>query len=570
MGNQINSSSDSPSRFYQSAPELPNPWAAGSAIGRALRARVTEEQWSEFQTELQAFGERVPREIERLGLEAERDIPVLVQYDAWGNRIDEIRTSHAWTELDAIAAREGMVAIGYERKHGPASRLLQFAKLALFHPASAFYTCPLAMTDGAARVIELSGVPALKDHAFKHLTSRTPGEFWTSGQWMTERSGGSDVSGTEVTARYEGGTWRLYGDKWFTSATTSQMAMVLARVESGAGQGGSTPGGLTLFYVELRDARGRLNGIRVNRLKEKLGTKALPTAELSLEGVPAMMVGNPGEGVKRVAGLLNVTRLYNSICCVGSMARGLQLMTSYAVERRAFGRLIADQPLHIETLATMRARAAASTELVFHAVELMGKEECGLATKEESQQLRILTPLTKLYTAREAIANASETIESFGGAGYIENTGVPRLLRDAQVFPIWEGTTNVLSLDTLRAMAKDGALQPLVADLAGRLKGVPTSLPKARIERRLAALVHHAKKKASASPDSQQQSARDFSLALAETAAGVLLLERAVTDATAGLAASRFIGVIGEWIAREDDIGAIDLASAKKLALESL
>lgn len=575
MGNQVGPSgglrSDSPSKFYQSAPELPNPWAPGSAVGRALRARVTDEQWAEFQAELQAFGERVPKEIEKLGLEAERDVPVLEQFDAWGHRLDDIRTSRAWAELDAIAAREGLVAIGYERKYGPASRLLQFAKLALFHPASAFYTCPLAMTDGAARVIELSGNASLKEHAFKHLTSRTPGEFWTSGQWMTERSGGSDVSGTEVTARFEGGTWRLYGDKWFTSATTSQMAMVLARVESGAGgQGGASASGLTLFYVELRDARGRLNGIRVNRLKDKLGTKALPTAELTLDGVPATMLGNPGEGVKRVAGLLNVTRLYNSICCVGSMARGLQLMTSYAVERRAFGRLIADQPLHIETMATMRARAAASTELVFHAVELMGKEESGTATKEESQQLRILTPLTKLYTAREAIANASETIESFGGAGYIENTGVPRLLRDAQVFPIWEGTTNVLSLDTLRAMAKDGALQPLVSDLAGRLKGVPTSLPKARIERRLSALVHHAKKKALASPDSQQQSARDFSLALAETTAGVLLLERAVTDATAGLAASRFIGVIGEWIAREDDIGAIDLASAKKLALESL
>ncbi len=250
--------------------------------------------------------------------------------------------------------------------------------------------------------------------------------------------------------------------------------------------------------------------------------------------------------------------------------RGLQLMTSYSLERRAFGRLIADHPLHIETLASMRARAAASTELVFHAVELMGKEECGVATREESQQLRILTPLVKLYTAREAISNASETIESFGGAGYIENTGVPRLLRDAQVFPIWEGTTNVLSLDTLRAMAKDGALHPLITDLANRLKGVPTSLPKARIERRLSALVQHAKIKASASVDLQQRSARDFSLALAETVSGVLLLERAVSDETVGLAASRFAGLIGEWIAREDDIGAIDLAAVKKLALESL
>lgn len=544
--------------FYQSPPELPNPWAAESFLARALRARVSEEQWAEFSSELQVFGARVPKEIEALGLEAERDLPQLVQFDAWGNRIDAIRTNHAWKELHSIAAIEGMVAIGYERKHGPASRLLQFAKLALFHPASASSTCPLAMTDGAARVIELSDLQHLKDRAFRFLTSRTPSEFWTSGLWMTERAGGSDLSRSEVTAKFETGQWRLFGDKWFTSGMTSQMALVLAKVDNA----------LTLFYVELRDSRGRWNGIRVNRLKDKLGTKALPTAELTLEGVPALMIGQPGEGANKVAGFLNVTRLHSAICCVGSLARGLQLMTAYAVERRSFGRLIADHSLHVETLATMRARAAACTELVFHAVELLGKEECGAAGKEEIQQLQILAPLAKMYAAREAIANASETVEAFGGAGYIENTGVPRLLRDAQVFPVWEGTTNVLALEAVRAIAKDGAMQSFILDLAGRLKGIPTSLPKARIERRIAALAHHAKKKANASAESQQQSARDFSIALAESVAGVLLLERAVTDEMSGLAASRFIGFIGEWIAREDDIGAMDLTSVKRLALE--
>lgn len=552
------------SSFYQSAPELPNPWAASGALQRAIKARITDEQWDAFSMELSQFGETVLPTIEPLGLQAEREVPFLVQYDAWGRRIDDIQVSRAWNDLDAIAAREGMVATGYERKYGAASRLLQFGKLALFHPASAFYTCPLAMTDGAARVIELHGDAEMKAGAYKRLTSRTPGEFWTSGQWMTERAGGSDVSNTSVTARFENGQWKLYGDKWFTSATTSQMALVLARVDESAGQGT----GLALFYVELRDSRGRLSGIQVNRLKDKLGTKALPTAELTLAGAVGRMIGKPGDGVRKASSLLNVTRLYNSVCCVGAMARGLQLTTAYSLERRAFGKLIADQPLHVETMASVRSRAAAATELVFHAVDLMGKDECGVATPEEALQLRILTPLVKLYTAREAISNASETIESFGGAGYIENTGVPRLLRDAQVFPIWEGTTNVLALDTLRAMGKDNALQPLVTDLVTRLKGVPSSLPKARIERRLSALAHHARKKAEQSPEQQQQTAREFAMAMAETVAGVLLLERAVTDAIAGLAASRFIGLIGEWISREDDIGAMELASVKKLALE--
>lgn len=564
MLGETSGENSSKSAFYQSAPELPNSWAASGALRRAVRARVSDEQWSIFSEELQAFAQIILETVEPLGLKAEREPPSLTSFDPWGRRVDEIQVSSAWKELDRFSAREGLVAAGYERKYGAQSRILQFAKLAVFHPASAFYTCPLAMTDGAARVIELHGTPEMKEGVFKKLTSRDPEEFWTAGQWMTERAGGSDVSQTSVVARFEAGSWRLYGDKWFTSATTSQTALVLARVEGGS------ESGLTLFQIELRDSRGNLQGLQVHRLKDKLGTKALPTAEMTLTGAIGTMIGRPGEGIKKTASLLNVTRLYNAVCCIGSMARGLQMTTAYSLERRAFGRLIADQPLHAETMATVRARAAAATELVFHTVELLGKEECGQASADEVSQLRILTPLVKLYTAREAITNASETIESFGGAGYIENIGVARLLRDAQVFPIWEGTTNVLSLDTLRAMGKENALQPLLADLLNRMKGVPSSLPKARIERRISALAHHARKKSTVATDLQQASAREFAMALAETVAGVLLLERAVTDELSGLAASRFIGLIGEWIALEDDIGAMDLASVKKLALAPL
>lgn len=550
------------SPFVQTGPNLPNPWASDRALQRAVRARVSERDWIAFSVELDAFGAKVLPSIEPLGQQAERERPEHVPFDTWGNRVDMIRVSRAWNELDAIAAREGLVALGYERAHQASSRILQFAKLALFHPASAFYTCPLAMTDGAARVIELHGSQELKDTVFKSLTSRVPGEFWTSGQWMTERAGGSDVSNTSVTAKFVNGQWRLFGDKWFTSATTSQMAIVLAKVEEDSGQ----DKGLALFCVELRDANGRLRGIRVNRLKDKLGTKALPTAELSLEGAHGVMIGKPGEGIKKVAGLLNVTRLYNSVCSLGSMARGLQLATAYSYERRAFGRLIAEQPLHLETLADLRARYAAVVELVFHTVGLLGREECGMASPDESASLRLLTPLTKLYTAREAISNASETIEAFGGTGYIEDSGVPRLLRDAQVFPIWEGTTNVLSLDALRAMSREAALQPLLADLGGRIKRGPSSLVRARLERRLAALAHYAKKKADHSPDEQSRGARDFAWGLAETAAATFLFERASTDPDAQLAIERFAGIIGEWIARDEDVGAMNLESVKSLA----
>src|SRR6185369_9374815 len=149
----------------------------------------------------------------------------------------------------------------------------------MFHPDSAWFTCPLAMTDGAARAIELYGDERLKDRALTRLLSRKPSEFWTSGQWMTEREGGSDVSRTATVAKKHKDGWRLHGAKWFTSSTTSPVALALARIE-GAGEGSDA---LSLFYVELFDEAGRLRNIQVNRLKDKLGTHALPTAELTLD-----------------------------------------------------------------------------------------------------------------------------------------------------------------------------------------------------------------------------------------------------------------------------------------------
>jgi hypothetical protein len=285
---------------------------------------------------------------------------------------------------------------------------------------------------------------------------------------MTERTGGSDVSGTTTVARREGDHFRLHGTKWFTSATTSQMAMTLARIE-GAPAGSR---GLSLFYLELRDADGSLRDIRVNRLKDKLGTRALPTAELSLEGTPAWLVGEEGRGVRTIATLFNITRIYNACASVAGMRRAIALARDYATKRMAFGRPLAEHPLHAETLADMQVEMEGAFHIVFRAVELLGRAECGEASESEQALLRLLTPAVKLYTAKQAIAVASEALEAFGGAGYIEDTGLPRLLRDAQVLSIWEGTTNVLSLDVLRALDGGGAIEAFCGDIEGRLASV--------------------------------------------------------------------------------------------------
>jgi hypothetical protein len=240
------------------------------------------------------------------------------------------------------------------------------------------------------------------------------------------------------------------------------MALTLARPE------GNPPGGrgLALFYLESRGDDGRLNGIRIDRLKDKLGTRKLPTAELTLDGTVAIPVRGLEGGVRNIAPMLNVTRTWNAVSAVALMRRGVALARAYAPLRRAFGAPLAELPLHLDTLAGAQAEFEGALHLTFRVVELLGRAEAGELDDAGRALLRILTPIAKLTTARQSVAVASEVVESFGGAGYVEDTGLPMLLRDSQVLTIWEGTTNVLSLDTLRAMNDAGGLDPLVAEVA--------------------------------------------------------------------------------------------------------
>lgn len=514
------------SEFFQDGPTLGNQFLEDRVLQSLLKRKFPAEMYREIEPDLKRLGERAVTDIWKMGVDAEAQIPTLTQFDPWGRRIDEINTGWGWKALDRVSAEEGIVAIGYERKFGALSRLYQFSKLYLFHPSSAIYSCPLAMTDGAARAIEIYGDEALKKGAYKHLTSRNPAEFWTSGQWMTEKTGGSDVGDTQTEAKMENGQFRLYGTKWFTSATTSQMAMALARTP-GAPTGGR---GLSLFYIELRDAKGQLQNIEVHRLKDKLGTKALPTAELTLRGTPAKLVGDEGNGVKKISSLFNVTRLYNATCAVGNMRRGVALARDYAKKRRAFGKLLSDHPLHLETLSWMQTEFEASFHLTFYAVELLGKDELGTATPEESATLRLLMPVAKLFTAKQGVALASETLEAFGGAGYIENTGLPKLLRDGQVLSIWEGTTNVLSLDMLRAIEKENAFEACRANVRARLAALSTpelAPGAAKVSEALKRLEHFLPLAAKAGADGMQTAARAFAFGVARTVSASLLLEHA-------------------------------------------
>lgn len=366
------------------------------------------------------------------------------------------------------------------------------------------------MQDGATRLLQRQLAKPNLDQthrkvfqkAYDHLISRVPGYAWTSGQWMTERPGGSDVSQTETIATYapypqgtdppladasEGiplGPWSISGFKWFSSATDSSMTVLLAR---------TTPNkGVSAFLAPMRKhnasvmsptgVRGGtgLNGVRIVRLKDKMGTKSLPTAELELKDMRGWLIGEEGKGIQEVATILNITRVHSAIGALGYLGRGLAVAKAYTLVREigaTKGRRIplSQSPLHMRTLANMTTEYHAMMLLTFYTTFLLGLEEKTSSasklklsttmalsaltppTQHVGPLLRILSSLHKAYVCKQSIPLMYGCMESLGGVGYLNNAesehlNLSRIFRDLCVLATWEGTTDVLSTDTLRAL----------------------------------------------------------------------------------------------------------------------
>lgn len=487
-----------------------------------------------------------------LWMRAESEPPIHTPYAPWGERIDDIRVSDAYLELGKVGVRAGVAALPYEDSaFGASARIVWGGLIMLWGPSSALYSCPIAMTDGAARTLLLHDAEGSRG-VIERLTSRDTDVAWTSGQWMTETAGGSDVSRTGTVARREAdGSWRLWGTKWFTSSTVSEIALALARPE-GAPEGSR---GLGLFRVHRFLDDGSRNAILVRRLKDKLGTRALPTAELELEGALAHPVGDPldGRGVPRVATMLNITRVHNALGGTGALARGLAFARAYADVREVFGRPLRSMPAHRATLTDLAVDYQASLALTLRCCELLGKEEKGSASDDEQAVLRGLTPLTKLATGRWSIAGATEAMEAIGGVGYCEDSGMPVLVRNTHVIPIWEGTSNVMALDFLRASVRSGAMEAVVHD--ARMTVEPL---------RDDPHVGEAARAVESSLKVLEERAQRFSedLALAETNARSLSMGLATAYACARLAAQ------GAWAGGRGD--ARTAAAARRLAARGL
>ncbi len=523
--------------FNQPPPRLGNQYDDDLPLRAMLQRLLPADVLTDVEPELREMGELAGGSLYAQQLREWDLEPRLVRWAPWGERIDRVETTPLWERARRLAAERGVLATAYERRHGSYARVHQYALAYLYIPSTEIFGCPLAMSDGAARTLLEHGTDrALVERAVARLTSRDPEEAWTSGQWMTESTGGSDVGTSESAARRApDGTWRLWGRKWFVSAVTAEMALVLARPE-GNGPGGD---GLAVFYVETGARDGWTEGMRIERLKDKLGTRKLPTAEVWLEGMPARLLGEPARGTRTIATMLNVTRTWNAVTASAYMRRGVALARDYASRRRAFGTPLADKPLHLDALAWAQAEQYGALQLAFEVALRWGRIEAGEADDVDRAIARLLTPVAKLWTARQGVAVASECLEAFGGAGIVEDTGLPVLLRDTQIFAIWEGTTNVLSLDTLRALGRSAApleafgafVRECVAGADGEALAAAARTALELTERATVWLGDARRQ----GPEVLEGGARRFAVAIGRAAEIALLVRQAAFDAERGL-----------------------------------
>ncbi|KAL1585314.1 hypothetical protein WHR41_05839 [Cladosporium halotolerans] len=509
-------------------------------------------------------------------VEAETSTPYLRPLTTFGevNDNDPLVTCEGWKALKAVGIRAGVVKTAYDESVTSHNRRLhQFLLNHTWHHTSTLTMCPMTMTDGAATLLakhwseadgDQPGRQAVLKEYYRRLTSDDPGQAWTSGQWMTERSGGSDVRGTETvaarithSASRQGqdvlgqplGPWSIDGFKWFSSATDSDMAVMLAQ----------TTRGLSAFVVPMRreTATGsQLNGIRIQRLKNKMGTKGLPTAELELKGARGWLLGEEGKGVREISTILNITRLHTAAGNVSSWSRGLAVSRAYTIARKARGAYLSENLQHNYWMAAETVKYWAATSLTFFGAALLGCAEQGISIMKDTPSsalvsdiettrhlLRLLTPVIKAQVSMAGVAGLRANMESLGGVGYCENhedggiLNLAKLFRDSVVATIWEGTVSVMADDVGRVLSdKRIAEGRIVEDVFATwvkkiLEPCHKRFPRecAAVEGRLDALVELVSRVKS-KPAQLQYSGRWLLEHLEVITAGTLLLHDANTD----------------------------------------
>ena len=437
-----------------------NAFQADPAMEALLGLYLDEAQMDLARPHLQRMGALVGTKFESLALSADKNPPYLASRARNGAEDERIVKHPDFRELERYAFSEfGMAAmshrVGVFGANDKMPPLMKYALFYLFAQAEFGLCCPLSMTDSLTRTLVKFGSPDLVARYFEKLTSQDMDTLFQGAMFMTEQEAGSDVGAIETVARQIDGQWRLYGDKWFCSNPDADLAMVLARCDDGA----KGTKGLSLFLLPRRRPDGSRNAYRIRHLKDKLGTRSMASGEIVLEGATAFLVGERDQGFKQMTDMINMSRLSNGVRSAGMMRRSVNEAIFIARNRSAFGRRLLDMPLMRRQLAKMLLTAEEGRSMVFHAARVLQTADAGDARM--AKVLRILTPLIKFRTCRDARKVAGDAMEVRGGCGYIEEWSDARVLRDAHLGSIWEGTSNIVALDVARAARREGALVAL-------------------------------------------------------------------------------------------------------------
>lgn len=445
-----------------------NYWDIDPSLRNLLPLYMDAGLLDHLQPHLHELGALAGGHLGALADTCERHEPVLHRRDRYGRDEEWLEFHPAYREMESIAfGRFGMHAmtnrsgvLGWPEKMPP---IAKYVFHYLFSQAEFGLLCPVNLTDSSSHLVDLFGTEELRQRFLPGMWSQDMGELLKCAQFMTEKAGGSDIGRSDLTAVRDGDHWRLWGEKWFCSNVDAEAAVLLARPEGGPA--GSRGLGLFLMPKTLED--GTRNDFRVMRLKEKMGSKSMASGEIMFEGAVAYQLGELDQGLKQMLVMVNSSRISHLTRAAGMMRRCWNEALAAASHRDAFGKRVIEHPLmRRQLLKLLLPTEQALTMLLYTAAASAD------TTPEAAKLLRILTPIVKYRACRDNVTVATGALEVRGGNGYIEDWPNSRLVRDAHLGLLWEGTSNINALDAVqRAVGKAQAHVALGADLDRRISG---------------------------------------------------------------------------------------------------
>ena len=499
---------------------------------------LSAEEQAHFWPHFDRLGKLAGGDLDRWADQADKHPPVLHNRDRFGRDAQWIEHHPAYHEMEKVGFHQfGLHAAPHRPILGwptGVSPMVKFTLHYLFSQAEFGLMCPLAVTELAAMLVLRYGTEELREKYGRRMISLDPAELMQGAQFMTEKAGGSDVGANELRAVPDGRHWRLHGEKWFCSNADGDVAVLLARPE-GAREGSR---GLGLFLMPRTLPDGSRNDYRIVRLKDKLGSKSMPSGEIVFNGAVAYQLGAIDRGMKQMLEMVNPSRVSHLTRAAGMMRRCLNESMQVARHRNAFGRRVIDHPLMRRQLVKMMIKTEQALSALMLTTAMMGRVDDPVAAKV----VRILTPIGKYRASRDNIAVATAAMEARGGNGYIEDWPNARLVRDAHLGVIWDGTSSVNALDVIqRAVGKERAHVQLGEALGERLadtRGLPGQF-RTRLETTLAQALRFAEEVADT--PSKERFSRVAASALYHVTTAVLMAHEGARLAAAGGDARRML-----------------------------